>query len=251
MKPTKSISVFKKFRLSGFLLTYAVIFLFNVGCTTVNEPIAGTDITDVDGNVYHTIVFGTQTWTIENLKTTHFNDTTSISLVTDSTAWANSSQSAYCWYNNDSTTNKSVYGALYNWYAVNSGKLAPKGWHIPTEADWFILENYVSQFYSVTSSLSKILASSTHWASSINVNTVGYDFKKNNISGFAALPGGQKINNNYIFSRMDSTGAWWSSTQKSDTTAMTIALQYNQSNIEVNNYKKQSGLSVRCVKDAN
>ena len=230
----------------------AVIILFITSCTTVNEPVMGDNVTDLDGNVYHTVIIGTQTWMVENLKTTHYNDTTSISLVEDSAEWVNRITPAYCWYNNDSTSYKEKYGALYNWYSIDSGKLAPKGWHIPTEADWTTLENYVSRYYSLSAgSIAKILAATTHWKSSLGSSTVGYDFAKNNSSGFSALPGGRRINNAYLFSKVDSIGTWWSSTSKTDSTALTLTLHYNQSTVERNNYKKKSGLSIRCIKDAN
>ena len=86
---------------------------------------SNTTVTDADGNVYHTITIGTQTWTVENLRTTKYNDGTAIPNVTNTTSWRNLTTPGYCWYNNDSTTYKATYGALYNWYAVNTGKLAP------------------------------------------------------------------------------------------------------------------------------
>src|SRR5574344_55140 len=87
-------------------------------------------VTDIDGNVYHTITIGTQTWMVENLKVSKYNDGTAIPNVTDATAWAALTTGAYCDYNND-VANGTKYGHLYNWYAVNTGKLAPSGWHGP------------------------------------------------------------------------------------------------------------------------
>ena len=92
---------------------------------------------------YHSVTLGTQTWTMENLKTTTYNDGSALPLVTDGTAWATLTTPAYCWYNNDTVTYKNIYGALYNWYAVNTGALAPPGWHVPTDADWNTLQNYL------------------------------------------------------------------------------------------------------------
>jgi hypothetical protein len=89
-------------------------------------PTTGT-VSDVDGHTYKTIKIGDQWWMAENLKTTKYNDGTEIPFVPDSIAWSNLSTAAYCWYNNEQTTNGSTYGALYNWYAVNSGKLNPTG----------------------------------------------------------------------------------------------------------------------------
>ena len=75
----------------------------------------------------------------ENLKTTQYNDGTDIPLVTEVTEWINLNTPGYCWYDNDEATYKEIYGALYNWFAVNSGKLCPAGWHIPTDDEGKIL----------------------------------------------------------------------------------------------------------------
>jgi hypothetical protein len=93
-------------------------------------------LTDIDGNTYHTIKIREQVWMVENLKTTKFNDGTLIPLVSDSEVWGKISHPAYCWYNNDEKTNKNNYGALYNWFAVETGKLCPIGWHVPSDKVW-------------------------------------------------------------------------------------------------------------------
>jgi uncharacterized protein (TIGR02145 family) len=77
-------------------------------------------IRDADGNIYTSVMIGTQKWMVENLKTTKYNDGSSIPLVTDNEEWLNSTTGAYCWHENDFTTNKKKYGALYNWYAVDN-----------------------------------------------------------------------------------------------------------------------------------
>jgi len=86
-------------------------------------------VRDIDGNVYHTITIGKQVWMLENLKTTRYNDSTSIPLTREDKDWNKLSIPGFCWYNNDPAF-KSEYGALYNYYSVNTGKLAPKGWHV-------------------------------------------------------------------------------------------------------------------------
>ena len=122
--------------LSTMLLTIIML----VSCSKKDDPNNTVNtVTDKDDNVYHTVTIGTQTWMAENLKTTKYNDGTAIPLVTDSTAWTSLLTPAYCWYNYDATTYKNTYGALYNWYAVNTGKLAPIGWHVATDAEWTTL----------------------------------------------------------------------------------------------------------------
>jgi hypothetical protein len=98
-----------------------------------NNLIAQTDsLTDIDGNVYKTLKIGAQTWMKENLRTTKFNDGHVIPLVEAGSVWIKLKQPAYCWYNND-TIHKNLYGTLYNWYAIETGKLCPLGWHIPSD----------------------------------------------------------------------------------------------------------------------
>jgi uncharacterized protein (TIGR02145 family) len=94
------------------------------------------NVTDIEGNDYTTVTIGTQTWMGENLKTTKLTDGESIPKITDNAAWPNLATPAYCWYNNDETAHKKIYGALYNWYTVNTGKLCPTGWHIPSDDEW-------------------------------------------------------------------------------------------------------------------
>ena len=111
-------------------------------------------MTDQDGNFYKTVTIGTQTWMAENLRTMKYNDGTNIPLVTSGIAWNNLNTGAYCNYNN--TTNSdtiATYGRLYNWYAVNTGKLAPKGWHV---------ENSHSLAHVGSQKFSRILQPSSH-----------------------------------------------------------------------------------------
>ena len=241
----KTIQTNRKFHWVFVLL----IFTLGAGCNTVNPPEFGGTVKDIDGNEYHTVTIGNQTWMIENLKTTHFADSTAIPLIADSAAWRNLKTPGYCWYNNDSVQNKNTYGALYNWYAVNSRKLAPRGWHVPTEADWATLENNVTIYLYTSSSLSKTLASKTNWIRSSATGAIGNVLTINNSSGFNALPGGLREKYKGTFHAMDSTGAWWSSTVKSDTTAMSIVMRCDFNSVDRINKHIWKGLSVRCIKD--
>ena len=106
--------------------------------TTTNST-----ITDADGNVYTSVTIGTQEWMSENLRASKYSDVTSIPNVTDVGQWANLSTGAWSHYENDSSQYESMYGKLYNWYAVNTSKLCPTGWHVPTDAEWTVLYNYL------------------------------------------------------------------------------------------------------------
>ena len=199
--------------------------------------VSGT-VTDIDGNVYSTVTIGTQEWMAENLKTIRFNDGTPIPLVTDNTAWSNLSTPGYCWSDND-TTNKSTYGALYNWYAVNTGKLCPKGWHIPTDAEWTILTDYLGGLKVAGGNLK----STTSW--------VGIDLvNASNSSGFSALPGDSR-NLDGTFNNVGSHGYWWSASESESDShgAWMRRLNYCSSSVYCNSYPKMYGLSVRCVKN--
>ena len=156
-------------------------------------------ITDIDGNVYHTVTIGTQVWMVENLKTTRLNDGTSIPMVTDNTTWNYLHSPGYCWYNNDPATYKNTYGALYNWLAVNTGKLAPVGWHVPSVEEWNTLVLWLGGTNIAGGKMKE--KGNSHW----NLPNTG----ATNESGFTGLPGGGRdySGNFYI---LQNTGIFWS-----------------------------------------
>ncbi|QGY46249.1 hypothetical protein GM418_22065 [Maribellus comscasis] len=121
------------------LLLFGIISF--LGCE--KEDLKGLPV-DGDGNVYDTVVIGTQTWMAENLKTTSYNDGSLIPQLDKSEEWANSNTAGYCWYDNN-PANKEVYGALYNVKAARLEKLCPKGWHLPTIDEWTTLFNYLGE----------------------------------------------------------------------------------------------------------
>lgn len=218
-------------RISGVIL----IILLIHSCKKDND----NSIKDIDGNVYTSVTISTQVWLIENLKTTKYNDGTAIPLVTDNTAWSNLSTPGYCWYNNDANTYEGTYGALYNWYTVNTGKLCPTGWHVPTDAEFATLINYLGGPLSAGNKLKE--TGITHWASPNTGAT--------NESGFTALPGGARTENDGIFFHIRDEGNWWSASESDATFAWNRYLTYsNPDSYSVYNYK-QIGFSVRCLQD--
>jgi len=220
-----------------------------VGFTTNSE----STITDLNGNVYHTVNIGTQTWMVENLKTTQYNDGTDIPLVTDNAAWSSRSTGAYCWYNNDPETYKNKYGALYNWYTVKTGKLAPIGWHVATDGDWSTLESYlIANGYNYDGSTSgtkyaKSLAATTDWTTSTTQGAIGNDLSKNNSTGFSAFAGGWRNENG--FDLAGGIGWWWSSTESFGGAWMRGMFSYQSNMLRLIDDVGWNGLSVRCVKD--
>ena len=218
------------------ILTLALFLNCNPTSSNNNSNNNGITVTDVDGNVYHTVKIGTQTWTVENLRTTKYNDGTAIPLVTDGTAWSNPTTGAYCWYNNDATTNKATYGALYNWYAMHTGKLAPTGWHVPADSEWATL----TAFLGGEDSAGGKLKDTTHWSLPNMAAT--------NETGFSALPGGRR-NNNGSFDGVGDAGFWWSSTAYGATISWASDMYNSIANAYRDYASDNYGFSVRCVRD--
>lgn len=208
------------------------------GCSNKDDTSNNSTVQDADGNVYHVSTIGTQVWMVENLKTTHYNDNSAITSVTDPTTWAGLTTEAYCWYNNDAATYKNTYGALYNWYAVNTGKLCPKGWHVPTDAEWTTLTTYLGGESVAGGKLKE--TGTAHWASP---NT-GAD----NSSGFAALPGGSHYTNG-LFYTIGTYGYWWSSDESTSINAWHRYMNSSSAIITRKDNTKSLGFSVRCIKD--
>jgi uncharacterized protein (TIGR02145 family) len=174
-------------------------------------------VTDADGNTYDAIRIGDQIWTIENLKTTKYNDGTSIPMFSNKFEWQESRTPAYCWYNND-INNKMKYGALYNWYAVKTGKLAPKGWHVSTNEEWTKLEKYmIDKGFNwdktrMNNKIAKSLAAKTDWSTNKGgTGDIGNNLAINNKSGFSALPGGYRSFDGN-FNNINTMGCWWGGT---------------------------------------
>ena len=211
-----------------------------------------TLLADYDGNIYTTVTIGMQVWMVENLETTRYNDGNAIPLVQILTEWSSMTTPAYCWYQ-DNGSAYTAYGAVYNWYAVNSGKLCPTGWHVPSYSEWTVLTTYLTDkgygFGGSGSDIAKSVAATTGWLSSSETGTVGNDQASNNKSGFTAVPGGMFIEGKYYV--LGETGSWWSSTKVDDAAASwSKQLNYSNSGFEdLAAYYNYCGLSVRCLKD--
>ncbi len=205
-------------------------------------------VTDIDGNIYKTVIIGTQTWMAENLSTTKFNDGTLIPLISEINQWIETTTSAYCWYNNDETMKQKKYGAIYNGYTVISAKLAPEGWHIPSSDEWSTLINYLG---GKTLAGGKLKETGTiNWSNS-NVGATDE-------VGFSALPGGEisKMTSsnfgNWSFGDVNLNGTWWCNNSSAglskqfylSNTSASCGVSSTYSNKALNN-----GFSVRCVKD--
>jgi uncharacterized protein (TIGR02145 family) len=213
-------------------------------------------VMDIDGNVYQTVVIGNQEWTVQNIRVTHYSDGTAITRDTGTSTWATGTTGKYCYYHN--TTNaadQQKYGALYNWHAVGTGKLAPAGWRVPDTTDWNNLQNYLianGYNYDGTTSgnrIAKSLAAGI-WANSTNPGDVGNNLSQNNKCGFSALSSGYRDNVG-SFQRQDSSSNWWSTTDLNQYSAYYSCFSYNNFYISRAVYQKTWGYSVRLVRDLN
>ena len=194
-------------------------------------------VKDIDGNTYKTLKIGSQVWMVENLKTTRLNDGSSVQNVNSNNSWASLITPAYCWYNNESS-NKNIYGALYNWYTVGTDKICPMGWHVPTDSEWQIL---IDDLGGNSIAGGKLKASGTTYWTSPN-------FGANNESGFNGLPGGYRVNDG-TFLNIKNNGQWWSATDNGPSVAWSHYLFYNDGSVTHYYYDKGNGYSVRCIKD--
>ena len=238
------------FKLSYFLILVMTLFLFEVKDSKAMDLKIRTgkdSVMDIDGNIYWVIVIGDQVWMKENLKTTRFNDGVRIPNVKDNEEWGSSRKPAYCFFDNDSMVNREIYGALYNWYSVETGKLCPVGWHIPSDKEWTTLHKYLSEPVNGKGlnprSGGKMKEKGVrHW---LSPNT-GAD----NSSGFSALPAGTRGGGNGTFRLIGRYAGWWSTTQVLSTNALfrTISFASDEFNQDFG-YLESTGFSVRCIKD--
>jgi uncharacterized protein (TIGR02145 family) len=224
------------------------------------SPIPKT-VADIDGNIYNTVIIGTQVWMVENLKTTKYNDGIEIPHVTDFATWKDLTTPAYCWYNNDETTYKATYGALYNWHAVNIVKLCPTDWHVSTAPEWSTLILTVDISANINHGMSfgdwaesqiaggKLKATGTPeggdglWHTPNEGATDEF--------GFTALPSGERSPHS-DFGVIGTYGSWWTSTEDhtlSPNAAIMLFMHYGMSRVEITVSLMAGGYSVRCLMD--
>ena len=195
-------------------------------------------VTDIDGNIYHTVIIGTQVWMIENLRSTKYRNGDPISNLTDDSAWQRPQSGAYCWYNNDES-NKATYGALYNWYAIEDTRnITPTGWHVPSDAEWTTLTTYLEGESVAGGKLKE--TGFTKWEDPNSGAT--------NSTGFSALPGGLR-NRHGVFEAVGYNGFWWSSSAGDASYGWSRSLYYNGTYVFRSFYVKHQGFSIRCIRD--
>ena len=219
-------------------------------------------VTDVDGNIYHTVKIGNQCWLRENLRVKKYADGTVIS-----ESSYNSTTVGYWSYPNEDSSNQLSHGLLYNWAAVMRGAtscdsipsgvqgICPIGWHVPSNAEWTQLINYVSSQSefpcgSNNVNIAKALAATSGWKYSSNDCATGNNSSTNNTTGFGVISSGcyfQGIGQNYL--DYDAHAAFWCSTEQNDNTAYIRYISYNKAAVGTTYKDKYRQYSVRCLRD--
>jgi len=230
------------------LLALLWVVFSTSGCKKNNDDTSpeSDTVTDIEGNVYKTVKIGSQWWMAENLKTTKYNDGTDIPQVKEYESWRYLASPGFCWFENDPDTYKNKYGALYNWYAVNTGKLAPKGWHVPTDTEWNTLINYLGGW--------QVAGGKMKSTGTIEAGT-GVWYAPNagatNESGFSAVPTGGREEGGGFIQQLPYEADWWSSTEADINNALDCLIRYDHTTAgcEPDGLDKSCGLSIRCVKD--
>lgn len=225
----------KKRTFTYFLLSLTLIFLVH-GCSKEERP--PDPVTDIDGNTYKTVRIGTQIFMSENLRTTRFNDGTDIQLVGSGDAWRALTTPAICWYANEETTNKEKFGALYNAYAIDSGKLCPVGWHVPSREEWDNLRDFLGDTLKGGGQLKG------------RGTEIWLDPNKGaeNSSGFSATGAGIRYFEG-SFTAQSSFTAIWSSTNEGTKNSWYLSLYFGDETVKMGHASKNNGFSVRCIKD--
>jgi uncharacterized protein (TIGR02145 family) len=193
---------------------------------------------DIEGNKYETVKIGEQVWMAENLRTTTLNDGTPIPHVTDNTEWALSKSAAYCWYNNDENQYRDIYGALYNWYTVETEKLCPSGWHVPSEEEWSILVDFLGGNAAGGGKLKQ--TGLDYWQSP--------NYGASNSTGFTALPAGNRRSHG-VFMDIGYRTSWYSTILITEEYARQYEVFWNGEHINKASSSLAIGLSIRCIMD--
>lgn len=231
------------------------------------EPCPGMPtLTDIDGNVYNTVLIGNQCWMKENLEVTHYPNGDAIPGIFENDEWAalddNNIDDAYCQYENNP---HSEYGVLYtyaaaiadNWQRDNhvGQGICPEGWHLPNVVEWTNLEEYlIANGFNWDGSIygdktGKSLASTSGWEYSSVQGQVGNEQDNNNITGFTGLHGGSRCSGSGSFKNSGRIGRWWTATAYGISEAYHRYLLCYSAGFEYNGYYKSEGYSVRCLRD--
>lgn len=203
-------------------------------CFTCGED----TVKDADGNLYETISINGKCWFKDNLKTTKYNDKSVIINASSESAWSSNVLGAYVWYNNNESSYKNTYGALYNWYAVNTNKICPPGWIVPSDEELTSLINYLGGLSVAGGKLKEV--GTSHWSSPNQGAT--------DESQLTMLPGGLRHATG-SFGYINGYGYFWSSTIGTNPNSWYIRLDSASASVFRNSNNRNFGFSVRCIKE--
>jgi uncharacterized protein (TIGR02145 family) len=212
-----------------------VLLVFIVSCS--DDDNKAVMVSDIEGNVYATISIGAQVWMADNLRVTKYNDGSAIPYVTNNIDLTALTTGAFSWFDNNEA-NGSVYGALYNWHTISSGKICPTGWHVPSDSEWTTLINFLGGESLAGGKLKAI--GTAHWNSPNTGAT--------NDSGFTALPAGYLFDNGN-YNSLGNVTHWWSSTEEDSDSAYDRYVYFQNSTATKGTYSKQVFYSCRCLKN--
>jgi len=228
------------------LLLLTSCFIISCNRDTGENPVTPPDntVTDIDGNVYHTVKIGSQVWMVENLRVTRYSNGDTIPCITGSVAWATNGNAdktgigAYCSYDNDSSYIL-TYGLLYNFFAASDDRnIAPAGWHVPADEEWQKLVDYLGGDFVAGGKLKEV--GTAHWKSP-NVGATDE-------TGFSALPAGTRYGDGGFINMRENT-LFWSNSVNHSYSSYDRALTFDYAGVYWGNDQKRCGLSIRCVKD--
>ena len=220
-----------------------------LGTTFGNDLTFSTKLTDVDGNIYNTVIIGSQIWMKENLKTTRYRNGDLIGTTSQVTLDITSEPTPkYQWAH--SITD---YGRLYTYYAItDSRNVCPDGFHIPTDGEWTKLTDYLSNngygFGGNANYIAKSLAAASGYTADPTPGNVGNDQASNNSSGFTGFPAGGRYSSG-VMNFVTYHGIWWTSTESTAAHAYFRCIGYIPEAVFRGEFSQSYGLSVRCLKD--
>jgi uncharacterized protein (TIGR02145 family) len=203
------------------------------------EFTCGTSTVTYQGYNYSTVEIGSQCWFAENLRSTNYNDDTAIPSGLDAATWSTTTDGAVTVYDEgeaNAATNLATYGRLYNWHAVNTGKLCPSGWHVPTDAEWTTLTNELGGTAVAGNEMKSSASDTPSWNGTNN-------------SGFSALPGGLRFSGYGNFYNEGYYGYWWSASPSGTSDAWDRSLFSDGDDVYRGSSNARSGFSVRCIRD--
>jgi uncharacterized protein (TIGR02145 family) len=223
----------------GYSLGRAVVTSSEAtGIQITMTPLVTGTVSDYEGNSYATVKIGNQVWTTENLRSTKYNDGSSIG-------------SNYTFYKD--ITDKKKWGALYNFTAASNAKLAPTGWRVPTEADWDTLVSYlIKNGYNddgttTENRIAKALAAKTDWKACTEPGALSFHPEFNNSTGFSALPSGYRLYDGTFYD-LNVLSCYWSSTQYDASYGYYHVLMYTNFDLSESYRVKTMACAIRLIK---